>query len=115
MYQSFFSNVKTYSAYIDKHQGFNSPEPIPNIEGWTVWKMEQTEIYKITHNLELTNPEHQLHIIATPMNANTILIIDSVASNEFTISTWRSDSGRLDDRFTTASSFTFIAVQKLSC
>ena len=58
--------TKIYSANIEENQGFNNPVPVADIEGWTVWKQQQTEIYVIKHNLGLTNPERQLHIVATP-------------------------------------------------
>ena len=81
-----------FSARIEANQGFNAPAPILDIEGWTVYKSEQTEIYTITHNLGLSSPERQMHIAATPMDINTTLAIQDIGSNSFTISTWSSDN-----------------------
>ena len=82
------SNPRIYSAKINAQAGFDSPEPIPGLPGWTVWKQQQTEIYKIQHNLGLTSPETQLHIVATAMEINTILILQNITSNDFVISIW---------------------------
>ena len=95
---------KIYSANIEENQGFDNPAPIVEIDGWTVWKHQQTEIYVITHNLGLANPERQLHIVATPMEKDTVLIIESIESNQFTVSTWNIHGASKD------SSFMFIAV-----
>lgn len=81
--------ISIYSAKIEANQGQVSPEPIIDIEGWTVWKQDQLEIYKIIHNLGLTNPERQMHVVATPMDTDTILIISNMESNQFTVSTWK--------------------------
>lgn len=94
-----------FSAKIDAGQGYSAPAEIVNITGWTVYKSEQTEIYTITHNLGLSNPAGQMHIVATPMDINTQLIVQSVESNSFTISTWTSNS--LDAK---QSAFMFIAI-----
>ena len=95
MFRSFLCKVfgckykaKVYSAVIEESQGFDNPEPIDGLEGWTVWKQSQTEIYLIKHNLGMTNPSHQLHLIAKPMNPDIILKIESNNSNQFVISTW---------------------------
>lgn len=95
-----------FSAKIDSNQGFDNPTPIADLDGWTVWKQQQTEIYVIRHNLGLTNPGRQMHIVATPMDANTILVIESVERDQFTVSTW------LPGPTSTDSAFMFIAVQR---
>ena len=81
-------NPKIVSAKIESGDGFAAPVPIPDIEGWTVWKEHQTEIYKITHNLGLTDPERQMHVVATPMDFDTILVVQHIGSNDFIISAW---------------------------
>ena len=94
-----------FSAHIEENQGFDNPVPISDIKGWTVWKQQQTEIYVIKHDLGLTDPKRQLHVVATPMEANTILVIESIENNQFTISTWLPSGGSKN------SSFMFIAIQ----
>ena len=96
--------AKIYSANIKKNQGFDNPEPIADIEGWSVWKQQQTEIYIIKHELGLDNPERQLHIVATPMESNTIIIVESIEADQFTVSTWHPNGVSKN------SSFMFIAV-----
>jgi len=100
------SNPAIYSAKIEEGQGFSNPEPIADISGWSVWKQEQTEIYVIKHNLGLADPDRQLHIVATPMELDTILVVERVESNQFTISTWTAQNSSPKD-----SAFMFIAVQ----
>lgn len=94
-----------YTAHISKNQGFDNPAPIADIEGWTVWKQQQTEIYVIQHNMGLTDPLRQLHVVATPMESNTVLVIESMESNQFTISTWLPNGG------SKSSAFMFIAAR----
>jgi hypothetical protein len=94
---------KFFSAHVDGSQGFQNPEPLADIPGWTVWKKGQTEIYEITHNLGLVNPDRQMHIVATPMKPNIKLCVESVEKDHFTISTWGNTSQ--------SSSFMFIAIQ----
>lgn len=98
------SNSRIFSANIAESEGFDTPAPIPSLPGWTVWKKGQTEIYVITHNLELSDPTRQMHIVATPKNYNAILSISSVDRNEFTVSTWNFNGA------TTQSAFMFIAI-----
>ena len=98
------SNSRIFSANIAESEGFDTPAPIPSLPGWTVWKKGQTEIYVITHNLELSDPTRQMHIVATPKNYNAILSISSVDRNEFTVSTWNFNGA------TTRSAFMFIAI-----
>ena len=92
-------STSLFSAKIEANQGFDNPAEIPEIEGWTVWKQHQTEIYVIKHNLGLANPERQLHIVATPMESNTIIIIESIEADQFTISTWHPNGGSKDSPF----------------
>src|SRR3954462_5646483 len=73
-----------YSGHVNANDGFNAPAPFNGPAGWTVSKSQQTEIYKITHNLNLTKPHRQLHVVIT---ANTPGVLPSVGqtANDFTI------------------------------
>jgi hypothetical protein len=93
----------TYSGHVNANDGFTQPVPFAGPPGWTVFKSQQTEIYKITHNLNLTNSQKQLHVVIT---TNTPGILPSVAqaANAFTI-TMTSLQGALPQ-----TDFDFIAV-----
>lgn len=116
MYNSFLcrlfgcrSNPIIYSARIERDQGTTTPpdqtpEPIRDITGWAVWKHYQLEIYEIQHNLGLSEPEKQMHVVASPMENNTIVTVEEIESNGFTISTWSTAATPK------ASAFMFIAV-----
>jgi hypothetical protein len=99
---------KTFSAKIEANQGFDSPEPIAGLNGWTVWKQSQTEIYVIEHNLGLSEPDRQLHIVATTMTTNTIVNIESIESNRFRVSTWLAGSAPAP----VATAFMFVATRQ---
>lgn len=99
-------NVSFFSAHIGANQGIDNPAAIPDVQGWTVWKQSQTEIYIIKHDLGLTDPERQLHIVATPMDTETIIVVSSIESDQFTISTWAPGS------IPKASAFMFIATYR---
>ena len=86
------SHPTIYSGYIGENVGFSAPAPVTGSSGWTVFKMNQTEIYEVTHNLGLTHPKEQLHVVVQPMKYKVIADIQ-VDENSFTISTWWSDSG----------------------
>lgn len=77
-----------YSAKVNAGDGFDAPAPLADISGWTVSKMEQTEIYKITHNLGLAEPERDLHVVATSMSAEATVVVSSLDADSFTISAW---------------------------
>lgn len=94
-----------FSAHIEENQGFDNPEDIIDIEGWTVWKQQQSEIYLIKHNLGLTDPKRQLHVVASPTEENTILTIINMESDQFIIST-RGLNGESKN-----SAFMFTAIQ----
>ena len=98
------SGQTVFIGCIGINDGFKSPEPIPGLPGWTVYKSEQTEIYEVIHNLGLTNPNEQLHVFIHTFNPDTHSEIQS-AGNSFTISTWLNDSGGA-----TGSDLTFTAV-----
>ncbi len=96
-------------------QGDNDPADIPEISGWKVLKPSGTiEFYKIIHNLGLTDPERQMHIVATPVATpdihNTILTIEHVGSNDFTISTGYPMPPGDNSLMEKQSAFMFIAV-----
>jgi hypothetical protein len=104
MPSTFKSNPKVYSARIERNQGYSTPEAIPEISGWTVWKQEQSEIFIIQHNLGLRNPDRQMHIVATPVSRHVELVVGPVESNQFTISSYVPGGGPA------LSTFMFIAV-----
>lgn len=99
--------VKTFSAVIDAGAGFSEPVPVAGLAGWTVYKQGQTEIYKITHNLGLTNPALQLHIVATPMTPDTVLSIGNLSANHFVVSAWGAS-----EFVPKETDFMFVAVKK---
>lgn len=78
-----------FSAKINKHDGMDTPKNIEEIPGWSVFKMEQTEVYEITHNLNLEFPEKELHVVATSMSQQIRVIVDHVDTNTFMLSTWK--------------------------
>ena len=86
------SHPTIYSGYIGENDGFSSPAPVIGPSGWTVFKSNQTEIYEVTHNLGLSHPKKQLHVVVQTMKNNVIADIQ-VDENSFIISTWLSDSG----------------------
>jgi len=88
MSNSHSRTARIFSARIPADAGFNTPQPIPGLPGWTVSKKQQTEIYVITHNLHLKDPAQQMHVVASPMDVNTVLIVQNVEHDSFTISTW---------------------------
>lgn len=88
MFKTCKNRPQIYSAKIEAAAGLDSPTPIPSLPGWTVWKKSQTEVYCIQHNLALTSAATQLHVVATPMDENTIAIIANVQANEFIVTTW---------------------------
>lgn len=101
---------KVYSARIEENQGFDAPEPIPEINGWSVFKQQNSETYIIQHNLGLSNPDRQLHIVAMPVGRpfgkfDRVLKLESNESNQFLITTWV-----WPELTTLTSAFTFIAV-----
>ncbi|BES69258.1 hypothetical protein RE428_02760 [Marinobacter nanhaiticus D15-8W] len=93
-----------YSAKVNAGDGFDSPAPLADISGWTVSKMGQTEIYKITHNLGLSDPERDLHVVATSMSAGVDVIVSSLDENSFTCSAWGAETTP------TQTDFMFVAV-----
>jgi len=106
MFKSFLCSLfgcgyktKIFSAKIEANQGRINPAQISEINGWTVWKMDQIELYIVKHNLGLTDPERQMHIVATPELPDTFLTITSVESNQFTVYTWGPNSALKDSAF----------------
>lgn len=93
-----------YSAKVNAGDGFDSPAPLADIPGWTVSKMGQTEIYKITHNLGLSVPERELHVVATSMSAEATVVVSSLDADSFTIAAWG------DQTTPTQTDFMFFAV-----
>lgn len=106
--------TKIFSASIAVHQGDPDTVDIPEINGWKLSRPGMHEFYKITHNLGLTDPERQMHIVATPIATpdihNTILTIEHVGSNDFTISTGFPMPPGDNSLMAKQSAFMFIAV-----
>jgi hypothetical protein len=96
------SNV--YSGHVNANDGFASPAAFDGPTGWTVFKAQQTEIYKITHNLHLTNPAKQLHVVVMPETINVGVTI-SQSADVFTVTTLRHTNSAA-----VATPFAFIAV-----
>jgi hypothetical protein len=96
------SNV--YSGHVNADDGFTNPAPFDGPAGWTVFKAQQSEIYKITHNLHLTHPSKQLHVVVMPETVNVGITI-SQSPDAFTLTARRHTDGA-----TLATSFSFIAV-----
>lgn len=96
------SNV--YSGHVNANDGFTSPVPFDGPAGWTVFKAQQTEIYKITHNLHLTNPARQFHVVVMPEMVNVGITI-SHSADVFTLTALRHTDGA-----PLATPFSFIAV-----
>jgi hypothetical protein len=76
-----------YSGFITKGQGFDGPVPFDGPAGWTVNKMQQTGIFKITHNLKLDQP-HKLRVVVTPAKPFTTASVESITADSFTVSVW---------------------------
>jgi len=61
-----------YSGHINASDGFSAPVPFYGPPGWTVYKLQQTEIYRVIHNLHLTNPHKQLHVVVTTADFDVV-------------------------------------------
>ncbi|MBW0148956.1 hypothetical protein [Marinobacter arenosus] len=79
-----------YSAKVGAGEGFSSPAPLAGLAGWTVFKQQQTEIYEITHNLNLSNPESDMQVVATSMTPGVSVVVEAVNANSFRVSAWTS-------------------------
>lgn len=97
-----------YSAKIEQQQGLDDPSPLPDIPGWYVEKLSQTESYHIVHNMNLSDPDRQLHIVVTPQEHGTFALVSVNQSNSFTITTW----GTGQDPTPKDSAFMFVAVRR---
>ena len=110
----FSASIAAHQGETDPEQGENDPANIPEINGWKVLRQGNDEFYKIIHNLGLTDPERQMHIVAipvaTPDTHNTILTIEHVGSNDFTISTGFPMPPGDNSLMAKQSAFMFIAV-----
>jgi hypothetical protein len=78
---------KQFSGFVEANQGFNGPVAFDGPQGWTVNKMQQTEIYKIHHGLNLSNP-NKLRVVITTKKTFTIANVESTTANDFTVSVW---------------------------
>lgn len=88
-----------YSAKVNAGDGFESPAPLADLAGWTVFKQQQTEIYVITHNLNLSNPEREMHVVATSMSPQARVVVERVNENSFTVSAWTEHLGTIQTDF----------------
>jgi hypothetical protein len=93
-----------YSGHVNADDGFNQPVAFNGPPGWTVFKSQQTEIYKITHNLHLTNVDKQLHVVITTRDWGVVPSV-AKAADSFTITMMRISQGGLPQ-----SDFDFVAV-----
>ena len=93
------STITIYSAKINAGEGHSSPSQLADIPGWTVFKMHTTEVYEITHNLNLSDPERDLHIVATSMNSDATVVIGNLKSNSFIVNTWAPDTAPIQADF----------------
>jgi|GEM_PF-2544219 len=87
------STPQIFSGHVAAGAGFTAPAPFDGPAGWTVFKNGQTEIYEIHHNLHLSNPAKQLHVVVTSMSALVLTTVQSLAADKFVISALTSDSG----------------------
>ena len=95
---------KIFSGRVNANDGFDSPASVHGPSGWSVDKHQQTEIYEITHNLNLKDPEEQLHITVTAMKSGVVINVEDVSANSFVVSTW------IGQTVPTDSDFMFVAV-----
>ncbi|SFM53630.1 hypothetical protein [Marinobacter zhejiangensis] len=100
------SSMTLYSAAIQANEGFDSPVPVEGLPGWTVFKQQQTEIYVITHNLNLSNPGLEMQVVATSMSPQVRVVVQHVDPNSFTVSSWH------DNSIPAQTDFMFIATHK---
>ncbi|MBW7472675.1 hypothetical protein QQF73_16455 [Marinobacter sp. M216] len=77
-----------YSAKVGAGEGFSGPAPLAGLPSWTVSKQQQTEIYEITHNLNLNNPELDMQVVATSMTPGVSVVVENVGANSFRVSAW---------------------------
>lgn len=77
-----------YSAKVNAGDGFDAPADLVDIPGWTVFKQLQTEIYLITHDLNLPDPPRDMHVVATSMTPGVQVVVERVEENSFTVSAW---------------------------
>lgn len=77
-----------YSARVEASDGFNAPAPLAGLPDWTVFKQQQTEIYLITHNLNLSDPELDMQVVATSMTPGVTVVVESIDANSFRVSSW---------------------------
>jgi hypothetical protein len=78
---------------LGKVRGFENPEPIEGLPGWTVWKEAQTEVYIVTHNLGLTNPGSQVELVAIPVDPEVRLEVFDIGANSFQLVAWKDVPG----------------------
>jgi len=95
---------KVYSGHVKADDGFAAPAAFDGPPGWTVFKSNQTEIYKITHNLHLTNPSKQLHVVLT-METLDVQAQIGQSADSFTLTTLKGPG-----HVAAQTNFTFVAV-----
>lgn len=97
--------MSTYSGHIEANQGFNGPETFDGPKCWTVNKMQQTEIFKVQHGLNLASPRH-MRVAVTTDKSQTIANVESITANDFTVSVWTLNGAPA------MTGFAFVAVTK---
>ena len=88
-----------YSAKVEAGDGFSAPAPLAGLPGWTVFKQNQTEIYVITHNLNLSTPELDMQVVATSMTPGVSVVVESVDANSFRVSAWTNELAAAETDF----------------
>ena len=108
-----------FSASIPETAGFASVDPVAGLPEWSVDRQGQVAIYKITHNLHLTQPQEQLKVFVystyqTPLEGNTEIYNKSAnvlahESDYFLIQTLETRTSR-PVSYENAGPFAFVAV-----
>ncbi|MBW4935857.1 hypothetical protein [Marinobacter sp. F4206] len=88
-----------YSAKVEAGDGFAAPAALAGLPGWTVFKQQQTEIYEITHNLNLNDPALDMQVVATSMTPGVSVVVESVDANSFRVSAWTSQLAAAETDF----------------
>lgn len=101
-------SLRIFSGNIRAQQGFDGPTAFDGPPGWTVDKQQQTELYIVTHNLQLPNPDEGLHVVVTTKTQFVIPIV-SVGKNSFTVTTWQLWAGMPQAPAPAATDFMFMA------
>jgi len=85
--------MQIFSGHLNASDGMSAPVSFDGPSGWTVYKMQQTEVYQVRHNLNLSNPSAQFHVTVTGMTTWALPIVQSMSADTFNIVCRRSDNG----------------------